>query len=275
MEIKIDLKSGINYYDSSIWIGENNYSKKLTIPDDSLRKLLSDRKRNFNITGNLITHHISFFYYPRVGNDILANIISDEDLGEYELNGAMAMEQDYFSEPAGFEKGLKSRYQQGFRILRLFPRTHKYPFETGGFGKFYEVLDYHRFPVMISLEEIDITGNKNIEWERILEISAMFTKIPIIIDGSASKELIYNSYLFSLLHNSKNIYFNTHNLMAMEQIEDLVDAGGGERLLFDSNFPYLETHLSVGRINSSGLSLESKNRIAGLNIKNIFGEIEF
>ena len=275
MEIKIDLKSDIKFYDSNIWIGENNYSEKLTIPDNSIKKLLSDRKKNSNITGNLITHHISLFYYPRVGNDILADVIADEDLSEYELSGAMAMEQDYFSDPAGFENGLESRFKQGFRVLRLFPRTHKYPFEAGGFGRFYKVLDSHRFPVMINLDEIDITGNKNIEWERILEIASMFINIPIIIDGGASKELMFNSYLFSLLHNSENIYLNTHNLLAMDQLEDLVGAGGEKRLLFDSNFPYLETHLAVGRLLNSGLSLENKSRIAGLNIKDLFKRIEF
>lgn len=275
MEIKINLKSDIGFYDASLWIGENNYPEKLTIPDNSIKKLLSGRKKNFNIIGNLITHRISYFYYPRVGNNILANIIADEDLSDYELNGAMAMEQDYFSRPAGFENGLESRYKQGFRVLRLFPCTHKYPFELTGFGKFYEVLDYHHFPTMISLDEIDITGNKNIEWERILKIAARFKNIPLIIDGGTSKELMFNSYLFSLLNNSKNIYLNTHNLIAMNQLEDMVDAGGEERLVFDSNFPYLETHLAVGRLINSGLSLENKCRIAGLNIKNIFKEIEF
>ncbi|MES0341400.1 MAG: hypothetical protein ABUK08_03700 [Candidatus Humimicrobiaceae bacterium] len=275
MEIKIDLKSDIKFYDSNVWIGENNYSEKLTIPENSIKRLLSDKKKNFNITGNLITHHMSYFYYPRVGNDILASLISNEDLSEYELAGVMAMEQDYFSEHESFEKGLKTRYQQGFRALRLFPRTHKYPFEIIGFGKFYEVLDHYNFPVIISLDEIDITGNKNIEWERILEIASKFKDIPLIIDGGTSKELIFNSYLFSLLGSSENIYLNTHNLLAMDQLEDLVDAGGEKRLLFDSNFPYLETHLSVGRLINAGLSLENKNRIAGLNIKNIFEEIKF
>ena len=275
MKLSIDLKSDIEFYDTNIWIGENNYSEKLTVPDSSIKALLSDRKKNFNITGNLITHHMSYFYYPRAGNDILACIIADEDPGEYGLSGAMAMEQDYFSVPADFEKGLKSRHQQGFKVLRLFPHTHKYPFEAGGFSKFYKVLDSHRFPVMISLDEIDITGNKNIEWERILENAASFTNIPFIIDGGTSKQLMFNSYLFSLLHNSNNIYFNTHNLLAMDQLEDLVAVGGGERLLFDSNFPYLETHLSVGRITNSGLSMENKKRIAGLNMKKLFNDIEF
>jgi hypothetical protein len=275
MKLSIDLKTDIDFYDINIWIGENNYSEKLSIPDGSINELLSDRKKNFNITGNIITHHISYFYYPRVGNDILANIIAEEDLSEYEPSGAMVMEQDYFSEPAGFEKGLESRFMQGFKVLRLFPKTHKYPFEAGGFGKFYKVLDSHRFPVMISLDEIDITGNKNIEWERILEIAASFTNIPFIIDGGTSKQLMFNSYLFSLLGSSENIYFNTHNLLAMDQLEDLAGAGGEKRLLFDSNFPYLETHLSVGRITSSGLSMENKQRIAGLNMKKLFNDIEF
>ena len=63
--------------------------------------------------------------------------------------------------------------------------------------------------------------------------------------------------------------------MAMDQLEDLVGVGGGKRLLFDSNFPYLETHLAVGRILQSGLSLEDKQRIAGKNIKKLFEDIRF
>ncbi len=180
------------------------------------------------------------------------------------------MEQDYFHEPGSFKKSLVSRYGQGFRILRLFPKAHKYPFEARGFSKFYQVLDYFSFPVMISIDELDITGNKNIEWERILEIADKYKNIPIIIDGGASKELLYSNYLLSLLKNSRNIYFNTHNILAMDQIEDLVGAGGEDRLLFSTNFPYYMPHLSIGRLAHSSISKENKKKIARSNIERIF-----
>ncbi len=274
MEITIDLKTGIKFYDINFWIGENYLSKKFTNPDTLLAKIIGERKDKYNIIGTLITHFISYFYYPRIGNDIVSGLLSNDDTMDFDLAGMMVMEQDYFHEPESFEKGLLSRYKQGFRALRLFPRSHKYPFEVLGFGKFYKILNHYSFPIMISLDEIDITGNKNIEWEKIIEISGKYRDIPIIIDGGNSKELMYNSFLFSLLKNSQNIYLNTHNLLAMNQIEDLVHIGGPDRLLFDSYFPYYETHLSVGRLENSSISNEDKKKIAGLNIQNIFKQIK-
>ncbi len=274
MRLTIDLRTGIKFYDINFWIGENHLSKKFTVPDARLTEILERRKDKFNITGTLITHFNSYFYYPRIGNDIVSGLLSKNDTTGFDLDGMIVMEQDYFHEPESFKKGLLSRHKQGFKALRLFPKSHKYPFEILGFGKFYEILNHYSFPVMISLDEIDITGNKNIEWEKILEIAGKYNDIPIIIDGGASKELMFNSFLFSLLKNSQNIYLNIHNLLAIDQIEDLAGIGGADRLLFDSNFPYYEPHLSVGRLINSSLSKENKEEIAGLNIQNIFKEIK-
>jgi len=85
---------------------------------------------------------------------------------------------------------------------------------------------------------------------------------------------MYNSFLFSLLNNSQNIYLSTHNLLAIDQIEDLVGIGGPDRLLFDSYFPYYEPKISVGRLINSSISKENKEKISNLNIQNIFKEIK-
>jgi hypothetical protein len=274
MKLTIDLKTCTEFYDINFWIGENYLSKKFSIPDSRLVKILEERKDKFNITGTLITHFNSYFYYPRIGNDLVSGLLSKNGIMDFDLDGMMVMEQDYFYEPESFEKGLISRHKQGFKVLRLFPKSHKYPIGVIGFGKYFEILNHYSFPIMISLDEIDITGNKNIEWEKILEISSRFTDIPIILDGGASKELMYNSFLFSLLNNSQNIYLNTHNLLAMDQIEDLAGIGGADRLLFDSNFPYYEPHLSIGRLINSSVSKENKGKISNLNIQNMFKRIK-
>ena len=44
MEITIDLKTGIKFYDINFWIGENYLSKKFSIPDTRLAKILEKRK---------------------------------------------------------------------------------------------------------------------------------------------------------------------------------------------------------------------------------------
>jgi len=59
MGLTIDLKTGIKFYDTNFWIGENYLLKKFSISDTRLSKILGKRKDKFNITGTLITHFIS------------------------------------------------------------------------------------------------------------------------------------------------------------------------------------------------------------------------
>ena len=183
------------------------------------------------------------------------------------------MENDYFRYPDNFENELKRRFKQGFKIIRLYPKTHKYPIDTMCFKKFYEVLNHCNFPIMISLNELDITANKYIEWEKILKIAGTYENIPVIIDGDNSKEIMYSNYFFTLVNNSSNIYLNTHRLMALNQIEDLATTAGSGRLIFDTYFPYYDTHLSVYRLLSSNLDEFDVKKIAKLNILKIFENI--
>ncbi len=82
--------------------------------------MLAERKNKYGITGNLITHFNSLFYYPKTGNDILSELLVKTGSKDPGLKAMLVMEQDYFFEPGSFKEGLLSRYRQGFRILRLF-----------------------------------------------------------------------------------------------------------------------------------------------------------
>ena len=59
MRLTINLKTGIKFYDTNFWIAENYLSKKFSILDTRLDKILEKRKDKFNITGTLIAHFIS------------------------------------------------------------------------------------------------------------------------------------------------------------------------------------------------------------------------
>ncbi|MBM3709273.1 MAG: hypothetical protein FJW61_02470 [Actinobacteria bacterium] len=265
----LDLK----FYDINFWIGENPLSAKLSIREQNLVKILDARKKNFKIEGTAILHFKAFFLNPRLGNDIVANLLSTIDKETLDVSGVMFMEQDYFTSPEHFKGNIVKRFNQGFRIIAFFPKTHKYPFEANCCREFYEVLNYYNFPMVINLDEIDITGNKNIEWDKLLIIADKFPNMPIIIDGGLSKELMYTSYLSLLIKNSSNIYINIHNLFAMNQIEDLTKYASADRLIFDTYFPYYDTYISTERLINSTLDNSEKEKIAILNIKKIFHEI--
>jgi hypothetical protein len=284
----------IEFFDTNFWMGENNLSEKYTNDDESTTRVITQRAEKYNITATLVTHFNSLFCSPETGNDLLAcflkraNDFRNDNITkkslknvEYELigpkntvcNGILFMEFDYFKNPEFFKSRLKKRYDEGFRCIRLLPKSHKYPFEATLLKHVYQVLDDCRFPVMISIDEMDITGDKYIEWMKILHVACSFGNMPIIIDGGNSKEMLFNSYIYLLIQNSSNIYFNTHNLFGLGQIENIASCGGSKRLIFDSYFPFLETFLSVDRILEADLSEKEKRNIASLNIKNIIDNI--
>jgi len=260
----------LEFFDANCWIGENYLSQAYSVKDDNMAGLGDKKKEKYNITGSIIAHHLALFYWPRQGNDLLAEKIK----GAGNVLGAMLFEQEYFSDPGLFENGIKQRYGQGFRALKLFPKSNKYPFEARLMSGFYQVLDYFHFPVMIGLDEIDVTANKAIQWEKLAEIAGAYKKMPLIIDGQGAKCLLYNSYFLSLMKSFGNVYITTHNLYGTGQVESLVDVLGPERLLFDSYHPYQQISLAVKRIEEVGIGEAGKKAIAGGNIKRLISNIK-
>jgi len=270
----------IEFFDTSFWIGENNLSEKFTILDNEVEPILKKHASIFNIKTTILTNFYGLFCNPFIGNDILANTLKElkhsKLMQGINVWGAMFLEYEMISgivDLKDFENRVKKRYLEGFRLIRLMPRTHKYPFEATMLKKIYKVLAYYKFPVVISLDEIDITNDKQIEWTKLLEIAEKFEELPIIIDGGNSKELMYNNYIFILLLNSNNIYFNIHNLFGLNQIEDIVKMGGENRLIFDSYYPFYEPFITINRILEADLFLHQIKKIANQNFKTILSKI--
>ena len=269
-------KEKIEFFDTNFWMGEHNLSDKYSVNDIAALEAISAMKAKYNITGAFINHFNSYFCSPEAGNDILAGFLQKIKTSAPSVScyGVLFMEFDYFKGPGIFSEQLKKRYNQGFRAVRLLPKSHKYPFEATLAKHIYEVLNECRFPVIINLEELDITGDKYIEWMKILHVASSFPEMPLIIDGGNSKEIMFNSYIYLLIRNSSNIYFNTHNLFSLRQIENIAEFGGSGRLVFDSYFPFYETFLSVDRILEADLSEADKANISSANIKNIISNIK-
>ncbi len=261
----------LRFFDACSWVGENYLSPAHSVQDDQLVKMLGQRREKFGIGGTILSHHLSLFYWPRDGNDLLAQKLEEADGALY---GAMLFEQEYFVEPGLFAQGLKKRFAQKFRMLRLFPKSNKYPFEEKLMSPFYKVLDHYHFPVMIGLEEIDITGNKAVQWEKIAQIAQKFVHMPLILDGQNAKCLLYNSYFFALMRTFPNIYLSTHNLYGVAQLEGLAKGVGAHRFLFDSNYPYQQIGLGVNRIREADLSRHEIEAVAGGNMETLIANIQ-
>jgi len=260
----------IEIFDCNFWIGNNYLNSRLSVAEEQLKEYINYLKTEKIKPIIIISNFFSLFYEPIEGDSRVESIIKDNA----ELGGSLFFPNQFISNKKEFEKYLMQKYRSGFKFLRLLPKTHKYCIEPWAFSFFYSILENYHFPVMINLEEMDITGNKAIEWKTLFEISNRFPELPIIIDGGNSKEMMFNNYFYQLLENSNNIYLETHNLLAFEQLENIAGSFGSGRLIFGSYYPYYPYSLSLGRIRESKMSREDKTNILYANAEKIFMDIK-
>ena len=256
--------------DCNFWIGNNYLNSRLSVVEEQLKKYIQYFKTGKIKPIIIISNFFSLFYEPIEGDFQVESIIKDYE----ELGGSLFFPNQFVLNKNEFEKYLIQKYRSGFKFLRLLPKTHKYCIEPWAFSFFYSILENYRFPVMINLEELDITGNKAIEWKTLFKISNKFPELPIIIDGGNSKEMMFNNYFFQLLENSNNIFLETHNLLAFNQLEDIAGSFGSEKLIFGSYYPYYPYSLSLCRIRESRMSRSDKINILSANAGKIFGNIK-
>ncbi|MBM3701101.1 MAG: hypothetical protein FJW68_09355 [Actinobacteria bacterium] len=257
-------------YDCCLWYGTdstnpevNSDLKLLSNHTDSLNKIFNDVK--------LFINSLYSVYYDPIEGDIALEGILKKNKDNF--LGTIIFPSHFILEKKGFEKYLGKKIKSGFKMLRLLPKNHKYSVDAWAFKYFYEILNRWHFPVVISLDELDITGNKQINWKYFYDLAQKYPDIPIILDGGNAKEMVFSGYLFQVLQNTGNVYLNIHNLFAFNQVEEIVQQFGAGKLLFDSNLPFYPEEMVIRRIGNARIINEDRSKIFGGNMKNIIKRI--
>jgi uncharacterized protein len=256
--------------DCNFFYGFNYLSPDLSVNEDDVESFNKHLKSFAGLSTVVATSYFSVFSDPMEGDRLLGEVLKKHDY----LKGCLVFPNYFIGNECEFERYINNKFKQGFCIIRVYPKTHKYGIEPGVFGKVFEVLDSNKFPVMLSLDEIDVTGNKAIEWSLIHRIAEKYTNIPIIIDGGNSKELMFSGYFSQLLQNTENVFLESHNLLAFNQIEDLVNKFGSSKLVLGSYFPFYPWFLSLERIIYSRMEPKDKENLLFLNLQRIMDNIK-
>ncbi|MHB1346837.1 MAG: amidohydrolase family protein [Candidatus Humimicrobiaceae bacterium] len=260
-----------NVIDCNAWFGNDIFNDELSAGKKELENHINSLKEEAKKTQVFLTNYYSLKYDPFEGDIETEKIISS---GQADYLGNLVFPSFFVLERNNFEKYLYEKYRSGFKILRFFPKNHKYNFDLWALRYFFEILEEHSFPIMVNIEELDITGNKDINWRILYEISSKFNRIPLIIEGGNSKEMMFTGYLTQLLGECKNLFLTVHNLLAFDQIEEISEKFAS-RLLFDSYFPYYQEKMVLGRIKAARINETDRKKILGKNISGILSRIIF
>jgi predicted TIM-barrel fold metal-dependent hydrolase len=258
-----------NITDCNCFFGANSILPGLSVSEENIVTYHEDLGTVSNKSTIILTDLLSVFYDPLEGDNRIAELIRRQNF----LKGCLVFPNYFIGNEDDFEKYLIGRFREGFRILRLYPKSHKYSIAPWAFKDIFKILKKFAFPVLISLDELDVTGNKAIDWDIIYSIAGEYPRIPFILDGGNSKELMFTGYFYQLLKAARNVFLESHNLLGFNQIENIVEKTDSSRIVLGSNYPVYPELLAAKRIMFSRLSTEAKKNIIAGNIDRIISNI--
>jgi len=205
----------------------------------------------------------------------LISIGPDYDLGNEMVLEAMRAFPDRFKgyitlSPYFVDKiegELKKRASQGFVGIKLHPGTHLYPIDGVNYLYAYKYADENKWPVLIHT-----WGERDVR--TITEIAKSYPNA-IFIMGHSGGDLKSMILAVELAKDVDNIYLDlTGSAMYNGIIEYYVEKIGSERILFGTDFPFIDPRPAIGWVESSKIKEEDKLNILHKNAEKILSLIK-
>ncbi len=249
----------VDFFDVNNWIKEGDFNHV-----DEYKKAYINKAYRV-----ILTNYFSLIYHWDFGNEKLTInplLMEDENI----FFGFIITPDNYSN--GNFEKYIINCYKKKVRLFRFFPKTHCFYIYDSYMKKIFNILDFYRFPVMLDLKQLDITGNKYFAIDNIEKVLDKNPNMPFILECSL-KQLMFNSYFLPLLDIYENLYLEISGLLAVNQIEHYVKKVGSNRLIYGTNHPSIELEFTRDRILLSDLNNKEKEEISSNNLDNIIRRI--
>ena len=257
----------MKFFDINFWINNSFYSEEEK--ENAVVKIKKIMEDN-DIFNLIATSQFALDYDWNIGNEKLLNSNLHEKINNLYYSYILTPDV-YFA--YDFEKYIRKAFADGVRLFRFFPKHHLFYINDYYMKNIFGLLSRKKFPIMLDLKELDITGNKYFDinvLERILDNNE---EMPVILETSL-KQCMFNRFYFPLLEKYKNLYIEISGMLLIDQIEGYVEKFGSKRLIFGTNYPNIIPELSTNRILLSEINESDKENIGFNNINNILGRIE-
>lgn len=166
----------------------------------------------------------------------------------------------HFSEDMPEE--LNFRFSQGFMGIKLHPDTHMYPLDGPRYRYAYEFANKIKCPVLIHT-----WGERDVR--SFIEVAKSYPDAIFIMghSGGDIKSMLLAGGLVSAVNN---VYLDlTGSAMYNGIIEYYVDKVGSEKVLFGTDFPFIDPRPAIGWVKGSNISEEDKANILYRNAERI------
>jgi|YNPMSStandDraft_1061717.scaffolds.fasta_scaffold00080_21 hypothetical protein len=170
----------------------------------------------------------------------------------------------YFADK--IEEELNKRFSQGFIGIKLHPGTHTYPPDGANYIYAYEYANRYRCPVLIHT-----WGERDVR--TVVDLARHYTNA-IFIMGHSGGDIRSMLLAVEVAKDIDNLYLDlTGSAMYNGIIEHYVSKIGSQRILFGTDFPFIDPRPAIGWVKSSRISEDERNDILYRNAQRILSLI--
>ena len=161
---------------------------------------------------------------------------------------------------------LEKRFLQGFSGIKLHPMMHQYKVSEKNYQPVWEFAKAHRVP-LLSHTCLDDSFCKHGLFS---DLAKNYPAVPILLGHSGAGLARGYEEAMEVARKYDNVYLEIcYSTFSQRWLVQMVNKAGEDKIIFGTDFPFVDPRYTFGRVIFSHLSDRIKEKILGLNIKRI------
>lgn len=254
----------IEFFDANCQVGRHNHRIEGT--PYALPHLLRDSAEH-GIGRRLVHHAMAKEHSSRVGNHRLLNDLG----GQRDLAPCWAVSTwvtDEMAHPGDFAAQLE---RAGVRAVRFFRNAYHIPLAEWSLGPLWSELEHHGVPLFVDVGDRWATMDA-FDADEVHALCSAHPDLPVVL---VKHRIRYNRQAYQLMEACPNLRLELSGYWHYRAVEEVCGRFGDERLLFGTNWPYMDSSFAVAAVAYAQVSETTRAAVAGGNLQSLLEAVQW
>jgi hypothetical protein len=254
----------IPFFDANCQVGRFNY--RVEGAPYSVADAVEDAN-DLGIAERLVHHAMARDHSAGIGNDRVLEVTRAHPC----LTPCWALGTWSTGEMVPPTELLAEMRRAGVRVVRFFRHGYSIPMRDWSLGDLWTALEQHRVPVILDVGARWATMDA-FDADEVHDLCAGHPDLPVIL---VKHRIRYNRQVYQLMAACQNLRLELSGYWHFRAVEEICGRFGDHRLLFGTNWPYMDSSFAVAAVTYADVSLETKAAVAGGNLRHLMEAVQW
>ena len=154
-------------------------------------------------------------------------------------------------------------HRANVRAMRFFRHAYHVPIGEWSLGALWSALEWHRIPLLLDVGDRWATMDP-FNADEVYALCHAHPNLPVIL---LKHRIRYNRQVYQLLEACPNLRLELSGYWHYRAVEEICGRFGPERLIFGTNWPYMDSSFAVAMVMYSETPIVTKRAVAGSNLE--------